>query len=123
MWLAHAGDCVHVFTGHEGPVTCGLFTSDGKAIASGMRTRPGKWPLTHSIRRSPQLCPHHITSRHVTSGSEDGSVRVWGPKLGVCKHVFSGYGFHEGAITALASHPTDGALLLTGPSCVFVGIW
>jgi hypothetical protein len=39
---------------------------------------------------------------------------VWGPKLGVCKHVFAGYGFHEGAITALASHPTDGNLLLTG---------
>lgn len=41
-------------------------------------------------------------------------MRVWGPKLGVCKHVFSGYGFHEGAVTALASHPTDGTLLLTG---------
>lgn len=41
-------------------------------------------------------------------------MRVWGPKLGVCKHVFSGYGFHEGAITALASHPTDANLLLTG---------
>lgn len=35
MWLAHTGHCVHVLTGHEGPVTCGLFTSDGKAIASG----------------------------------------------------------------------------------------
>ncbi len=35
MWLANTGHCVHVLTGHEGPVTCGLFTSDGKAIASG----------------------------------------------------------------------------------------
>lgn len=35
MWLANTGHCVHVLTGHEGAVTCGLFTSDGKTIASG----------------------------------------------------------------------------------------
>jgi len=50
----------------------------------------------------------------VVSGSMDGSVRVWGPKAGVCRHVFSGYAFHEGPVTALASHPSDGALLLSG---------
>ena len=50
----------------------------------------------------------------IVSGSSDGSVRVWGPKLGICKHVFSGYGFHEGPITALVSHPMDGAMLLSG---------
>lgn len=50
----------------------------------------------------------------IVSGSVDGSVRVWGPKLGVCKHVFNGYGFHEGPITALASHPTDAGLLISG---------
>jgi WD40 repeat protein len=37
MWLANTGHCVHVLTGHEGPVTCGLFTSDGKTIVSGTR--------------------------------------------------------------------------------------
>ena len=35
MWLAHNGQCVQVFAGHDGEVTCGLFTSDGKTIASG----------------------------------------------------------------------------------------
>lgn len=35
MWLAHNGQCVQVFAGHDGEVTCGLFTSDGKTIVSG----------------------------------------------------------------------------------------
>lgn len=35
MWLAHNGQCVQVFAGHDGEVTCGLFTCDGKTIVSG----------------------------------------------------------------------------------------
>ena len=35
MWLAHNGQCVQVFAGHDGEVTCGLFTQDGKTIVSG----------------------------------------------------------------------------------------
>lgn len=26
MWLTHNGQCVHVFAGHDGAVTCGIFT-------------------------------------------------------------------------------------------------
>lgn len=47
------------------------------------------------------------------AGSTDGTVRVWGPKTGLCKHVFNGHGFHDGPITAIASHH-EGALLLSG---------
>jgi ribosome assembly protein SQT1 len=35
MWLAHDGQCVQVFAGHEGGVNCGTFTSDGKTICTG----------------------------------------------------------------------------------------
>jgi hypothetical protein len=29
MWLAHSGQCVQVFAGHDGPVVCGGFSQDG----------------------------------------------------------------------------------------------
>ena len=35
MWMAHDGTCMQVFAGHEGGVSCGIFTKDGKVICSG----------------------------------------------------------------------------------------
>ena len=35
MWLAATGACMQVFAGHEGAVTCGIFTPDGKGIITG----------------------------------------------------------------------------------------
>lgn len=70
-----------MFAGHDGGVSCGLFTVDGK---------------------------------NVCSGGEDGTVRIWGPKTGACKHVFSGSsGGHQAPVTALANS-ADGELLLSG---------
>jgi ribosome assembly protein SQT1 len=34
MWLSHNGQCVQVFAGHDGGLTNGLFTSDGKHICT-----------------------------------------------------------------------------------------
>ena len=57
IWMYHtpSKQCLQVFVGHEGGVTDGTFTPDGKAMVS---------------------C------------GQDGTVRVWAPKKGVCKHVF-----------------------------------
>jgi angio-associated migratory cell protein len=35
MWLATSGACMQVFAGHEGSVTCGLFTPDGRHVITG----------------------------------------------------------------------------------------
>lgn len=35
MWLANNGQCVQVFAGHDGAVTSGCFTKDGKSICTG----------------------------------------------------------------------------------------
>lgn len=43
--------------------------------------------------------------RTVITGGAEGAVRLWAPKKGTCKHVFSGYEFHQGAVTCLAAHP------------------
>ncbi len=35
MWMAQDGTCMQVFAGHEGGVSCGTFTKDGRVICSG----------------------------------------------------------------------------------------
>lgn len=35
MWLAHNGQCMMVFSGHDGMVSAGAFSHDGKVVCSG----------------------------------------------------------------------------------------
>ena len=35
MWMAHNGQCVQVFAGHDGGVAAGCFSSDGKHVLTG----------------------------------------------------------------------------------------
>ena len=95
IWMYHtpSKQCLQVFVGHEGGVTDGAFTPDGKSIVS---------------------C------------GQDGTVRVWAPKKGVCKHVFrlmdnknggGGSGEEEGGggLTCLAvGGGQDGQLAICG---------
>ncbi len=90
MWLTGAapaagappgeGQCVQVFAGHDGAVTAGCFSSDGKTVCS---------------------------------GGEDGTVRVWAPKTGVCKHTFQEHTGHSLTVTSCVSSPLDPALILS----------
>lgn len=50
----------------------------------------------------------------VCSGGEDGTVRIWAPKTGICKHTFEGHFGHDGSVTCMSQHKTDPELLLTG---------
>lgn len=76
-----AGQCVQVFAGHDGAVTAGCFSSDGKTVCS---------------------------------GGEDGSVRIWAPKTGVCRHVFEQHTGHTMSVNCMDSHKLEPELLLTG---------
>eukprot|EP00939_MAST-03C_sp_MAST-3C-sp1_P000891 g891.t1 len=40
----------------------------------------------------------------VVTGSEDGTVRVWDPQSGKCKHKFSGHLWHQDSIVAIGVH-------------------
>jgi ribosome assembly protein SQT1 len=97
IWMYHtpSKSCLQVFVGHEGGVTAGTFTPDGK------------W---------------------VVSCGQDGTVRIWAPKKGVCKHVFrlmegappgsggeDGGGEGGGGLTCLAvGGGQDGQLAICG---------
>uniref|UniRef100_A0A7R9VPV1 Anaphase-promoting complex subunit 4 WD40 domain-containing protein n=1 Tax=Chlamydomonas euryale TaxID=1486919 RepID=A0A7R9VPV1_9CHLO len=90
MWLAQSGQFMQVFSGHSGPVTCGMFTPDGKAVVScggeddcSLRV----WnPKTGAC--SAQIQGHGFHAEGLTSldiladgmtvisGAEDGSVRL-----------------------------------------------
>lgn len=35
MWLVDTNQCLQVFSGHDGKVTCGMFSKDGKFVISG----------------------------------------------------------------------------------------
>ena len=48
--------------------------------------------------------------KFVFSGGDDGTVRVWQPKTGVCRHVFDAHS----AMVACCVGSYDGDLLLTG---------
>jgi ribosome assembly protein SQT1 len=88
IWMYHTPtkSCLQVFVGHEGGVTDGAFSIDGK------------W---------------------VISCGEDGTVRVWAPKKGVCKHVFrlvenSGEGGGGGLTCLAVGGGPDGQLAICG---------
>ena len=34
-YVRRSGECMRVFAGHDGPITCGLFTSDGHTVVTG----------------------------------------------------------------------------------------
>ncbi len=53
------------------------------------------------------------------TGSRDGTVRVWGLRRGVCKHVLSG---HEGAAWEVAIAP-DGQTAVSGGSDNTLRVW
>lgn len=42
------------------------------------------------------------SGKAVVTGSDDGTVRVWAPRTGECRHTFEGHGFHVAAVTCLA---------------------
>jgi len=90
MWLAQSGTCMQVFSGHQGPVTSGGFTPDGKAVVStggeddmSLRVwnpKTGECTATlqgHAFHQAGITCSAiHSDSAVVLTGAEDGCVRV-----------------------------------------------
>ncbi len=122
------GTTLVTYTGHRGPVTAVLWSSDGQRIAS------GSWDQTVQVWNSTTgerfftYAQHQagITAlgwspngRYLASGDRDGCIHVWEAATG--KHFFTYHG-HASAITALAwSH--DGKKIASASDDQVVDIW
>lgn len=90
MWLAHNGQCVQVFAGHDGGVSSGCFSLDGKLVFSGgedgtvrvWNPKTGacklKFEGAHSGHEGTVTClVSSLDGDMVLSGSVDGKVRLY----------------------------------------------
>ena len=96
MWLALTGTCMQVFAGHQGPVTSGGFTQDGKSVVStggeddcslrvwNPKTGECQFNINgHNFHSAGITCSSiHHDSTLVITGAEDGGVRVSNIVLG-----------------------------------------
>jgi len=89
LWQARTGECLRVFAGHDGPVSCGFFASDGNSILSGSADgtvrhwAPKKgtcrhvytqlsrdnWPVVHLAKKT---LPGDSDGAHVVAAALDG---------------------------------------------------
>lgn len=133
MWLSN-GQCMAVFSGHSGSVTCGEFTCDGRRVATGSddgslrvwnpKTAASECLIAgHSFHDGPltSLSCHPSNASLVITGSQDHTARlvnistgkVVGGLLGHTDSVES-VGFsdpqHGGVANLAASGSVDGTI-------------
>lgn len=135
MWNAQTGACMQVFSGHQGPVSCGAFSSDGKAVVSGggeddcslrmWNPRTGECTTTvhgHSFHSNPITClaVHPGDMATVATGDQGGGLRVTNIHTGRVLGALSGHeedhsvevvGF-SGNLPLAVSAGMDGKLLV-----------
>lgn len=120
MW-ASSGQCMAVFSGHRGPVTCGEFTPDGKRVVTGSddgsvrvwnpKTTASEFLFAgHGFHDGPVNCVscHPTNHQLVISGSQDKSIKLSNITTG--KVVSSLIG-HTDSVEAVGfSDPSQGGL-------------
>lgn len=87
MWLAHNGQCVQVFAGHDGSVNCGGFSLDGKWVLSGGEDGSIRvWaPKTGQCKVAFDNLNGHEGPVTCLAGSPDGDLILSGSVDGVVK--------------------------------------
>lgn len=107
MWNTK-GSCLNVFSGHDGPVSCGRFTPDGKLLITGSNDEsikiwvPTQGTAQHTINgdlfhQAPIIC-FDCTDSVIISGAEDGSLRLSNIATG---KILNKYENHENSVESI----------------------
>jgi ribosome assembly protein SQT1 len=115
MWLAHNGQCVQVFAGHDGGVSSGCFTKDGKFVCSGGEDGSVRvWaPKNGQCKHVFEGVNGHEAMVTCMASSADGDLLLTGSVDGTVKLLqISGkkvlQRFTHSEISALPTPPTAG---------------
>lgn len=150
IWSLPSGDCKCKLPGHRGTVTAVAFSPDGKTLCTGSEDCSAKlWDVKEerglltgahlAVHEGETLVGHgggvlsvawEPNSRHVATGSTDGTARIWNTK-GKCRllvqvadpgaHANIG-GKGTGSVCSVA-FSADGELLASGCSDGFAKLW
>eukprot|EP01135_Chromosphaera_perkinsii_P012452 Nk52_evm63s2657 gene=Nk52_evmTU63s2657 len=114
MWKVPQGNCMSVFSGHEGPVTCGGFSLDGKSLITASEDlsvrvwdpKSGQCSLKvagYNFHSQPVVCfDKHEDGKLLLTGSQDNSAKL--VHLGNGKVVGSLEGHTESVETVAFGH-------------------
>lgn len=109
MWLTHNAQCVHVFSGHDGAVSAGCFSKDGKLICTGgedgsvRQWNPKSGACRHVFGTSSG--GHEADVTCMAAGGDDGDLLITGSTDGSVKlYKLSGKRLLH---TFIHSSPTD----------------
>lgn len=144
MWNALKSKFLMAFAGHEGPVTCGAFTSDGKQVVTGsqdtslrvwnpstgqvlVRIQTGLAGLRSAFHSSQILClavgpADTMADRLIATGCDNGDVFISHRETG---HVLTQLPRHNGSVECVEFSPSSisQVMLVTGGSDGIVRVW
>lgn len=144
MWNALKAKFLMAFAGHEGPVTCGAFTSDGKQVVTAsqdtslrvwnpstgqvlVRIQTGLAGLRSAFHSSQILClavgpVDTMGEKLVATGCDNGDVFISHRESG---HVVAQLPRHDGSVECVAFSPPSIAqvMLVTAGSDGVVRVW
>jgi RNA polymerase sigma factor (sigma-70 family) len=126
---AKTGAVLHVLPGHQGEVTCLVFSPDGKIVATGSLDETVKlWDRATGKER--QTLNGHVggvsavafspDSKMLASGGRDKTIRVWDTASGDSLFEFKG---HAAAVRALAFAPHGALTLASGADDKTIRLW
>ena len=119
LWDVQTGELHHILSKHHSPLTCMVFSPDGKTLASSSRDSEIIFWDIPTLQRRQSLTTLHTAPVYslafspdgdtFVSGGDDGTLRLWDPHTGAPKATLR----YPDYVTAAAFSP-DGSILAIG---------